>query len=298
MNHRYIVTSSILFLSFILAFPGIAEYSETSSFNTRDNHFSTMSIEPSYPNLSLRSASVLVEDQQTGEYLIEKHPDLIVPIASITKLMTAMVILDAKLNLNEKITITAADVDKIRHSHSRLPLNTSLSRNDALLLALMSSENRAAHALARTYPRGLNDFIQAMNAKAQALGLHETHFADPTGLSSENVSSARDLARMVNAAYEYDLIRRYTTRKESFIRVGKRILRFCNTNHLVRNPRWQIGLSKTGYIDEAGRCLVMQSKVAQRPVLIVLLDADGKMTRYGDANRIKKWMEESLAGDS
>jgi D-alanyl-D-alanine endopeptidase (penicillin-binding protein 7) len=298
MKHRCIVTLSILFMSFILAFPGIAEYSDTSSIHPPGNHFSTISLEPSYPHLSLRSASVLVEDQQTGEYLIEKRPDLIVPIASITKLMTAMVILDAELNLNEKITITAADVDKIRHSHSRLPVNTSLSRNDALLLALMSSENRAAHALARTYPRGLNAFIRAMNAKAQALGLHETHFADPTGLSSENVSSARDLARMVNAAYEYDLIRRYSTRKESFIRLGKRTLRFCNTNHLVRNPRWQIGLSKTGYIDEAGRCLVMQSKVAERPVLIVLLDADGKMTRYGDANRIKKWMEESLAGNS
>ncbi|HON58221.1 MAG TPA: D-alanyl-D-alanine endopeptidase [Smithella sp.] len=298
MNHRYIVTLSILFLSFILAFPGIAEYSDTSSIKNLDDRFSTMSIEPSYPNLSLRSASVLVEDQQTGEYLIEKHPDVIVPIASITKLMTAMIILDARLNMKEKITITAEDVDKIRHSHSRLPVNTSLSRNDALLLALMSSENRAAHALARTYPQGLKAFVRAMNDKAQSLGLHETRFADPTGLSSENVSSARDLARMVNAAYKYELIRDYTTRKEYLIRVGKRSLKFCNTNHLVRNPQWQIGLSKTGFIDEAGRCLVMQSKVAQRPVLIVLLDADGKMTRYGDANRIKKWMEESLAGDS
>ncbi len=298
MNHRYRVTLSILFLSFILAFPSIAEYSDTPMTPNAGNHFSMMSIQPAYPNLLLRSTSVLVEDQQTGEYLIEKHPDWVLPIASITKLMTAMVILDAKLNLKEKITITAADVDKIRHSHSRLPVNTFLSRNDALLLALMSSENRAAHALARTYPGGLDAFVQAMNAKAQSLGLCETRFADPTGLSSENVSSARDLARMVNAAYEYDLIRDYTTRKESLIRVGKRSMTFRNTNLLVRSSQWQIGLSKTGYIDEAGRCLVMQSKVAERPVLIVLLDSDGRMTRYGDANRIKKWMEESLPGDS
>lgn len=298
MNHRYRVTLSILFLSFILAFPSIAEYSDTTTTPHSNNPFSMMRIEPAYPNLSLRSASVLVEDQETGEYLIEKHPDRILPIASITKLMTAMVILDAKLNLKEKITITAADVDKIRHSHSRLPINTTLSRNDALLLALMSSENRAAHALARTSPGGLDAFVRAMNAKAQSLGLCETRFADPTGLSSENVSSARDLARMVNAAYEYDLIRDYTTRKESLIRVGKRSMTFRNTNLLVRSPQWQIGLSKTGFIDEAGRCLVMQSKVAERPVLIVLLDSDGRMTRYGDANRIKKWMEESLPGDS
>jgi len=298
MKRRYIYFLLIFSFLFIIAFPGIAEYSGASQNHTVSVRHSKLYSESSYPNLRLHSASVLVEDQRTGKYLIEKRADVILPIASITKLMTAMVILDANLNLEEKITITAADTDKIRHSHSRLPVNATLSRNEALLLALMSSENRAAHALARTYPGGSGAFIQAMNAKAHSLELFETRFVDPTGLSNENVSSARDLARMVNAAYDYQLIRHYTTQKEALIRVGKRSVQFRNTNILIRNPRWQIGLSKTGFIDEAGRCLVMQSKVAQRPVLIVLLDSSGKMTRYGDAARIKKWMENFLTSDS
>jgi D-alanyl-D-alanine endopeptidase (penicillin-binding protein 7) len=213
------------------------------------------------------------------------------PIASITKLMTAMVVLDAKMDLEESITISSEDVDTLRHSHSRLPVNSSFTRGEALQLALMASENRAANALGRTYPGGLGTFVAAMNAKARSLGLGETRFVDPTGIHCGNVSSAKDLARMVNAAYQYLLIREYTTCKETTIRSGRRTMHFRNTNHLIGNPQWQIGLSKTGFIDEAGRCLVMQSQVAKRPVLIVLLDSQGKMTRYGDANRIKKWME-------
>jgi D-alanyl-D-alanine endopeptidase (penicillin-binding protein 7) len=197
------------------------------------------------------------------------------------------------MDLEESITIASEDVDTIRHSRSRLPVNTRLTREDALLLALMASENRAAHALGRTYPGGLGAFAAAMNAKARSLGLVETHFIDPAGIHSGNVSSAKDLARMVDAAYQYRLIREYTTCKETTIRSGRRTLQFHNTNHLIGNPRWQIGLSKTGFIDEAGRCLVMQSQMAKRPVLIVLLDSQGKMTRYTDANRIKQWMEGS-----
>jgi D-alanyl-D-alanine endopeptidase (penicillin-binding protein 7) len=252
-----------------------------------------MKADRSHRNLVLRSASALVEDQMTGECLVEKQAEAIMPIASITKLMTAMVVLDAKMDLEESITIASEDVDTIRHSHSRLPVNTRLTREDALLLALMASENRAAHALGRTYPGGLGAFAAAMNAKARSLGLVETHFIDPAGIHSGNVSSAKDLARMVDAAYQYRLIREYTTCKETTIRSGRRTLQFHNTNHLIGNPRWQIGLSKTGFIDEAGRCLVMQSQMAKRPVLIVLLDSQGKMTRYTDANRIKQWMEGS-----
>ncbi len=246
-------------------------------------------------NLVLRSQSALVEDQQTGESLFQKNATAVVPIASITKLMTAMVTLDAQMDLNEKIIIEREDIDSIRHSRSRLQIGTSLTRQDALLLALMASENRAAHALSRTYPGGQYSFVNAMNSKARTLGLLETRFSDPTGLSCGNISSAHDLAKLVNAAYNYPLIRECTTREEATIQSGRRTLAFHNTNPLVRNSRWQIGLSKTGFLDEAGRCLVMQARLAKRPVLIVLLDAQGKLTRFGDANRIKQWMERSGA---
>ncbi len=243
--------------------------------------------------LVLRSAVALVEDQQTGELLVQKQATAVSPIASITKLMTAMVVLDAKIDLMESITIESGDMDILRHSHSRLPVGIHLKRKDALLLALMSSDNRSAHALGRTYPGGFDACVTAMNTKAQAMGLLETHFDDTTGLSKGNVSSARDLARLVDAAYKYRLIREFTTCKKATVHSGRRILQFRNTNHLIQNPRWQIGLSKTGYIDEAGRCLVMQAHVARRPLLIVLLDSQGRLTRVGDANRIKKWLEGS-----
>jgi D-alanyl-D-alanine endopeptidase (penicillin-binding protein 7) len=241
--------------------------------------------------LVLSSSSALVADQRTGECLLRKNPRAAVPIASITKLMTAMVILDAGIELREPLTIEREDVDTLRHSHSRLPVGTRLTRREALLLALMASENRAANALSRAYPGGRPAFVAGMNTKALSLGLSDTRFADPAGLSSLNISTASDLARMANAAYDYPLIRDFTTRDKAAIQAGRRILAFRNTNQLLRSSHWQIGLSKTGFIDEAGRCLVMQARLAQRPVLIVLLDAQGRLTRFGDANRIRQWME-------
>ena len=267
--------------------------SRSLNYRTPHKKCSGMDICRSSQKLVLRSASALVEDQQTGELLVQKQAETVQPIASITKLMTAMVVLDAQIDLLEPITITHEDMDTLRHSRSRLRFGTSITRGEALLLALMASENRAAHALGRTYRGGIDAFVNAMNVKAQLLGLTDTHFEDPTGISSGNVASARDLARMVDAAYRYPLIREFTTCKKAMVRSGRRTLEFRNSNLLIRSSRWQIGLSKTGYIDESGRCLVMQANLAQRPVLIVLLDAQGKMTRFGDANRIKQWMEGS-----
>jgi D-alanyl-D-alanine endopeptidase (penicillin-binding protein 7) len=241
--------------------------------------------------LALGSASVLVRDQITGKTLLEKNPGVILPIASISKLMTAMVVLDARLNMDGLIRISNADVDYLKGTRSRLPVGVGMTRDTALLLALMSSENRAAHALARHYPGGLSAFVAAMNHKARALGLTHTRFEEPTGLSSNNVSTARDLSRLVMAAHQYPLIREYSTMAEARIDMGDRVLDFTNTNTLVKNPQWQIGLSKTGYISEAGRCLVMQAWVAGKPVVMVFLDSSGKMARVGDANRVKRWME-------
>jgi D-alanyl-D-alanine endopeptidase (penicillin-binding protein 7) len=245
--------------------------------------------------LALKSASALVLDQSSGQALMEKQASVAVPIASLTKLMTAMVLLDAHLDPQEVLTITRDDMDFLRHSRSRLPVGSRLPREQVLLLALLASENRAAHALGRTFPGGLQAFVGAMNAKAAALGLQNSRFEDPTGLSSGNVASAWDLARILDAAYAYPEIRDFSTRGETTIRVGRRSIQFPNTNALVRNPRWNIGLSKTGYIEEAGRCLVMQAMLAHRPVFIILLDSWGKYTRLGDANRIRKWLETSLA---
>jgi D-alanyl-D-alanine endopeptidase (penicillin-binding protein 7) len=281
----------ILLIGGILGVQGATGFSEASSSPAAHRNYSQVEVIRAPQGLVLRSASAFVEDQMTGECLVQKQAKAVLPIASITKLMTAMVVMDSQMNLQELLTITSEDVDTLRHSRSRLRVGTRLTRGDALLLALMASENRAAHALGRMYPGGLGAFVTAMNAKAQSLGLAETRFDDPTGISSGNVSSARDLARMVDAAYKYRLIREFTTCKEATIHAGRRTLAFRNSNRLIRSPRWQIGLSKTGFIDEAGRCLVMQAHVANRPVLIVLLDSQGKLSRYGDANRIKKWME-------
>lgn len=253
--------------------------------------------------LALYSASVLVIDQNSGQAIVEKQPDLVVPIASISKLMTAMVVLDAKLDLQEIISIDKEDVDNLKGTRSRLPVGTTMTRETAMLLALMSSENRAAHALGRHYPGGMPAFVQAMNRKALALGMYNSSFEEPTGLSSNNVSTAHDLAHMVAAAARYPEIRQYSTTAEAKVELHGRIRGFGNTNALVRNDNWEIGVSKTGYISEAGRCLVMQARVADKPVVIVLLDSNGKMTRVGDANRIKRWMESAsvervLAGRS
>jgi len=243
----------------------------------------------------LRSAAVIVQDQRTGEFLLTKKAETAMPIASITKLMTAMIVLDAKLDMEQSITIEDADKDMLRHSHSRLPVGTQLTRHEALLIALMASENRAAHALGRTYPGGVPALVRAMNEKARILGLSETRFEEPTGLSDGNVASAQDLSRLVDTACHYPLICNFTTQTEVILKCGRKKLKFVNTNALVRNRRWQIGLSKTGYIEEGGRCLVMQTLLAKRPVLIVLLNSTGKNTRIADANRIRDWMEESAS---
>jgi D-alanyl-D-alanine endopeptidase (penicillin-binding protein 7) len=248
---------------------------------------------PSAPLPKLRSAAVLVKDQRSGEFLVAKQAETAMPIASITKLMTAMAILDARLNMEEIITIEEADRDNLRNSRSHLPIGTRLSRREALLVSLMASENRAARALGRTFPGGTIALVRAMNEKAGSIGLAETRFEDPAGLSDGNVSSAKDLGRLVEKACSYPLIRAYSTQMETTLHFGQRQLHFINTNALVRNPHWQISLSKTGYIEEAGRCLVMQTQLGQRPVLLVLLNSTGKNTRLGDANRIKQWLEGS-----
>jgi D-alanyl-D-alanine endopeptidase (penicillin-binding protein 7) len=239
----------------------------------------------------LRSAAAIVRDQLTGEILIAKKAEIAMPIASITKLMTAMVVLDADLDMEQAIKIEESDKDKLRHSSSHLLVGTTLTRHQALLLALMSSENRAAHALGRTYPGGVNAIVEAMNEKARALSLTETRFEDPTGLMAGNVSSAHDLSWLVQVASSYPEIRACTTSTEYILQSGRKRLYFRNTNPLVRNSRWQIGLSKTGYIEESGRSLVMQTLLAQRPVLIVLLNSSGSNSRIGDANRIRDWLE-------
>jgi len=245
--------------------------------------------------LLLKSTAVVVQDQASGKTLFEKNPDAVLPIASITKLMTAMVVLDAQQPLDEILTVGAEDMDTLRGTRSRLKIGAELSREDMLLLALMASENRAASALSRHYPGGAEAFVAAMNRKAATIGLKDTHFSDPTGLTPANVSSARDLSKMVAAASRYPLIRDLTTTSERTVSVGGREVTFRNTNTLVRSqtPGWEIAVSKTGYIREAGRCLVMQARLNNRPMVIVLLDSWGRQTRIGDANRIKQWVEAS-----
>jgi D-alanyl-D-alanine endopeptidase (penicillin-binding protein 7) len=242
-------------------------------------------------HLALQSSAALVLDQATGAILFEKNPNAVLPIASITKLMTAMVVLDAKPDLNEPLAIGEEDVDVLKGTRSRLKVGTQLAREEMLRLALMSSENRAAAALSRHYPGGREAFIAAMNQKAQVLGLVDTRFQDPTGLTAANVSSPRDLAKMVDAAHHYPLIREFSTTSEGEFSIAGRAQQFRNTNTLVKSPTWEIGLSKTGYINEAGKCLVMQAWLNNKPTIIVLLDSWGKMTRIGDANRIKRWVE-------
>ncbi len=245
---------------------------------------------------NVMSHAVMVYDQTTGQPLFAKNADSALPIASITKLMTSMVVLDAAQNMDEPITIDRDDIDTLKGSHSRLPVGTTFRREDLMRLALMASDNRAAAALGRTYPGGTGAAVAAMNAKARALGLDSTRFIDPTGLAPGNVASPADLARMVDAASKYEPIRAFTTTPSLNVTLpnAKRPIGFMNTNALVRTGgSWEIGLSKTGYINEAGKCLVMQAMIASRPVVIVLLDSWGKLTRIGDANRIKKWIEKT-----
>lgn len=243
----------------------------------------------------LGSSIVLIYDEQEQRPLFSKNANAVAPIASITKLMTAIVVLDAELPLDEKITISEFDFDTLKGTHSRMRVGMTLTRGELLNLALMSSENRAAAALARTYPGGTKAAVAKMNAKARELGMMQTHFLDATGLNSGNTSTAQDLVRMLSAAKHYQPIHEYSTTASHMVAVpGFPPLRFGNTNPLVKSASWDIGVSKTGYINEAGRCLVMQAHIMQRPVIIVLLDSQGKHTRVGDANRIKKWMETSV----
>lgn len=249
-----------------------------------------LSLKPSL--LKVRSHVALVFDEQTQRPLYNKHGQAVMPIASITKLMTAMVVLDAHLPMDQEITVDEDHLNKIKRAKSRLRVGTTLTRGEMLRLALMASENRAALALARSYPGGTPALVAAMNAKARKLGMENTQFFEPTGLDSENVSTAQDLVKMVAAAGKYNLIHQYTTTASlSVDNLNGRTTRFGNTNPLVRNASWDIGLSKTGFINEAGQCLVMQATINHRPVIIVLLDSWGKHTRVGDANRIRQWME-------
>ncbi len=243
--------------------------------------------------LDLKSSVALVVDQDTQEVLFSKNDTAVVPIASLTKLMTGLIISEARLPMDEMITITQDDVDTEKHSRSRLVVGTTLSRGELLHLALMSSENRAAHALGRTYPGGLATFVTLMNAKARMIGMNDTRYVEPTGLSSRNQSSARDLASLVNVAYEEPTMRQLTTSPNYEVEVGRRTLQYNNTNRLVKSPSWDIGLQKTGFINEAGQCLVMQTKIAGRKLIMVFLDSAGKLSRIADAERVRHWLESS-----
>lgn len=246
--------------------------------------------------LALRSSVALVMDQNSNEVLFQKNAAAVLPIASITKLMTALVVMDARQPMDEVLTITEEDRDNEKHSSSRLRFGAQLSRQEALLLALMSSENRAASVLGRSYPGGLPAFVQAMNRKARELGMNDSHFVDSNGLSSSNVSSAMDLVRMVNAAYRNPTIREFSTQTEHEVNVLGRTQHYVSTNRLVRGGNWEIGLQKTGFISEAGQCLVMQARVNGRNVVMVFLDSVGKLSRFADANRVRDWLEHVQTG--
>jgi serine-type D-Ala-D-Ala endopeptidase (penicillin-binding protein 7) len=247
--------------------------------------------------LALKSSVALVLDQDTDEVLLAKNDHAVLPIASITKLMTALVVSESRLPMDEVLTISADDIDTEKGTRSRLAVGVQLTRAEMMHLALMSSENRAANALGRHYPGGLKAFVSAMNAKAQLLGMKDTHYVEPTGLSPANQSSAKDLARLVKMAYQVPQIRELSTSTEATVRVGRRDAQFGTTNRLVRNPSWEIGLQKTGYISEAGQCLVMQAQLAGRRLVLVFLDSAGKYSRLGDAERVRSWLSETLSPD-
>ena len=230
-------------------------------------------------------------NSDTSEVLFSKNDQAVLPIASLTKLMTGLVVSEAKLPMDEMVRIEQDDVDTEKGSRSRLTVGASLTRGELLHLALMSSENRAAHALGRTYPGGLRAFVDQMNAKAQMLGMKDTRYVEPTGLSSKNQSSAWDLATLVNVAHGNDTLRELSTSPSHEVEVGRRTLQFNTTNRLVKSPSWDIGLQKTGYISEAGQCLVMQAKVAGRKLIMVFLDSAGKLSRIADAERVRRWVE-------
>jgi D-alanyl-D-alanine endopeptidase (penicillin-binding protein 7) len=241
--------------------------------------------------LDLKSNVALVMDQSNSKVLFEKNSNVALPIASITKLMTSMVVVESNQNMDEMIEVTSDDIDREKNSSSRLRVGSILSRANMLHIALMSSENRAASALGRNYPGGLQAFVLAMNAKAKSLGMNDTHYVDSTGLSSHNVATAQDLAKLVIAARQHQIIGQYSTDTKYVVKPGGGALQYSNSNHLVGNPGWDIDLQKTGYINEAGRCLVMVTNIEGRPIVMVFLDSKGKRSRTADAGRIRKWIE-------
>ena len=243
-------------------------------------------------SLKVRSLKAIVVNQNTGEVIYEKKADAKASIASLTKLMTAMVVLDSGMDLNKKIKLTKADIDRVKRTTSRLPIGAKLSRYELLKAALISSDNRAAFALSRSYPSGRKGFINAMNVKAIQLGMQNSQFRDPTGLDKRNISTAKDLLKLVRAAYQYSVIRELTTTPSESIKIGNKrnSIGFNNTNPLVRKGVWDIGLSKTGFIREAGRCLVLQTVIDGEPIIIILLNSYGKLTRFADVKRIRNWM--------
>jgi serine-type D-Ala-D-Ala endopeptidase (penicillin-binding protein 7) len=278
----------------VIALACMALASTLGQAHHRSHH--TVRVRSDEPDL--RSASALVLDSTHSSVLYSRKADVSAPIASITKLMTVLVVADAGLPLDEPIQLTNEDRIVGKGAPSRLVLGTTLTRGDLIHLALMSSENRAAHALGRNYPGGLSAFVAAMNAKARKLGMTSSRFVDPAGLSCDNVASAEDLSKLVMAASENPVIREYSTDRDYSVRVGRRMLEYRNTNALVSNPAWNIIVQKTGYISEAGRCLVMQAVIQGRTVVIVLLNSVGKNTRVADAVRIRRWMEAKLLSDS
>jgi D-alanyl-D-alanine endopeptidase (penicillin-binding protein 7) len=258
----------------------------------RPSFAAAMGLRGNHDDLNLKSSVALIVDRQTHEVLFEKNAHAALPIASITKLMTSLVVLEAQLPLDETIVIEQSDVNAYPgRTRSRVIQGAKMTREQAMLLSLMSSENRASQALGRNFPGGIPAFVDAMNAKAKLLGMSQSKFADPTGLSSENVSSPEDLTRLVEAAYQYKVIREFSTRPDYSIMIGKREQKFVNTNRLVRASDMDIGLQKTGYISAAGRCLVMQAKVVGRDVVMVFLDSVGTQSRFADAVRVREWLE-------
>lgn len=269
--------------------PAAKKVAAAAQGSTAESKVSLLLDEKGFPRLG--SSAFFIVNPDSGEVLLERNAATAVPIASITKLMTAMVVLDARQSLSAPITISRADIDTLKRTGSRLGIGTVLSREEMLQLALMSSENRAASALARHYPGGRQAFIEAMNIKARLLGLWHTRFHDSTGLDPRNISSPHDLAKMVSAAASYPLIREFSTATERYVGVSGKLTRFGNTNGLVKNPDWSISVSKTGYISEAGRCLVMQTWLDQQPVVMVLMDSNGRYTRTADAMRVRQWLK-------
>lgn len=242
-----------------------------------------------------QSYAVLMIDQDSQEIVINKNEQDVLPIASLTKLMTGLVISESKIKMDEQITVTHEDVDTERNSRSRLPVGTTLSRSELLKLALMSSENRAAYALARTFPGGFHEFVLLMNEKARSLGMINTRYVEPTGLSSSNTSTASDLAVITKAAYKSPMLRQLTTSIDQEVKIGSDLVQFRTTNEFVRNQKWKIGLQKTGFINEAGRCLLMQTTIAGRRMIMVLLDSPSSGGRSTDAKNMMRWVQSTTS---